>query len=190
MRTCARFPQSAAIPSKTRDIVPFLPNSALKTNISNRNWNLLEIVVTPTKHAPASSSNRNKNTLLRVTWGSHSCLHYHNSFPPICARTHSLSDCGSEATALPLTAKPRSRRLVHLDSSITTPISNRNFWKLEIAVTCRKQSPAPKANRNFRSTNSAPVDRSSAAPLRDSIPPPQGEHACTNSTAAHSTQHF
>src|SRR5580698_3082265 len=38
--------------------------------------------------------------------------------------------------------------------AIKTQISNRNFSRLESAVTHRKHSPDPKSNRNFRSTNS------------------------------------
>jgi hypothetical protein len=60
MRTRARFHQSTAIPSKTSDLVPSLPPSPLNTDVSNRNWKLLEIVVIPTKHSPDLISNRNK----------------------------------------------------------------------------------------------------------------------------------
>jgi catechol 2,3-dioxygenase-like lactoylglutathione lyase family enzyme len=50
----------------------FPPNPILTKNaISNRNWKLLEIVVTPTKHSPTHISNRNENTR---AWSRSSCL--------------------------------------------------------------------------------------------------------------------
>jgi hypothetical protein len=52
--------------------------------ISNRNWKLLEIPATPTKHSPDAFSNRNENT---QTWGRHSCLRNAAHISMNCART-------------------------------------------------------------------------------------------------------
>jgi hypothetical protein len=38
--------------------------------ISNRYWIRLEIAATPTKHSPGPISNRSKNMLVRIAWGS------------------------------------------------------------------------------------------------------------------------
>ena len=191
MRTRARFPQPATTLSNTRDIVPSIPDSALKISISNRNFQQLEICVSHRKQSPGPKSNRNfrsTNSPTQNALGRHSCLRNAAHTSPIYAPTHSLSDCGSEATALPLTAKPPSSSLVHLDSSITTPISDRNFQQLEIRVSHRKHSPGLESNRNFRSTNSA-QSLSLRVRLRVIVfrRRPR-EHACTNSTAALSTQ--
>src|SRR6202044_1867022 len=49
--------------------------------ISNRNWMRLEIAVTPTKHSPEPISNRNKNTLVRIAWGSQFWLRNRSARP-------------------------------------------------------------------------------------------------------------
>jgi len=90
------------------------PHPASQTPISNRNFQSLEIRVSHRKHSPDPKSNRNFRSTkshTRNTWGRHSCLRNHNSSPPICEPTHSLSDCGSAATALPPTAPHPQRSL-------------------------------------------------------------------------------
>src|SRR5580698_6829106 len=119
----------------------FLPaHTHSSARISNRNWKLLEIAVTPTKHSPDPVSNRNKNT---HAWGRHSCLRNATRTQMNCARTISILDCGGAATALPPAATRARKSLVHLVRSPRSAISNRQRKGLEIAVTHTKQSPAP-----------------------------------------------
>jgi hypothetical protein len=125
MRTRARFHQSTAIPSKTSDLVPSLPPSPLNTDVSNRNWKLLEIVVIPTRHSPDLISNRNKNTLFRTAWGSQFWLRNHNPSTVNCARTPAA----------------RLRNPYFSVRRAPSAFSNRHWMRLEIAVTPTKHSP-------------------------------------------------
>ena len=154
----------------------FLPaHTHSSARISNRNWKLLEIAVTPTKHSPDPVSNRNKNTILT------------NVCAGAPARARSALDCGRSATAefaehprvhterapcalkraLPKSAPPRTdhapsahrfapvfvtagQRSALTRQPLTfvsvSSISNRQWKGLEIPVTHTKQTPPALSN--------------------------------------------
>ncbi len=107
---------------------------------------------TPTKHSPKLSLIENEKQLFRKIACRAGCL---------------------PAIKPALSTQSRSRTTTQSTRSHPTnpAISNRNFQKLEIAVTRRKHSLATKSNRNSRSTNSASTSPPLPALSRGSISP-------------------
>ncbi len=85
--------------------VSIFPTSTPVTAISNRNWKLLGISVTHTKHSPGPVSNRNKNTF---AWGSQFWLRNAARTRLNCACT---SDTRVRRTPKTLTDRRTRRRL-------------------------------------------------------------------------------
>ncbi len=146
--------------------------------ISNRNFQQLEIAVTPTKQTSAPSSNRNfrgtnlhriceqslpttatsnrqwKGIEIAVTPTKHS-----PNLSLINNKKELFRKIACRAGCLPtikpaLSMQPRRRTATHPTKSHPTnpATSNRQRKGLEIPVTRRKHSPRHKSNRNFRGT--------------------------------------
>ena len=141
---------------------------------SNRQWKGLEIAVTPTKHSPDPSLIDNEKQLFRKIACRAGCL------PTIKPA---------------LSNQPRRRTATHSTKSrpANPAISNRNWIRLEIAVTNKKHSPDTNSNR-YENT-SAPATFQNPFLASSQLPSPPhlanatvSQHTCLTQWAPRKTR--